>query len=322
MEYPLVTAIVLSYNHARFVVECLDGVRAQNYPNLELIVNDDASRDNSAEVIQAWLAKSDIRFRFLKSEVNMGLCRSLNNAISHAHGRYISGIAADDVWLPGKLLGQVEIMERLPERVGVLYSDALQINEGGEMLPERFIDSHRQFETKPSGSIHNILWEGNFIPAMTTLVRRSCYEKVGPYDEKLFFEDWDMWLRISRAFDFAYTEGVSAKYRKVSSSMVRSQWFRILDAMCEMCIKHLRAGTLDAQARKAAVLQLHRKAMTSFHEGTPAHKRNLMQALIRKPTAKIMARCAFAWSGLGADGFERARALCVGKRRSWSNGKA
>jgi glycosyltransferase involved in cell wall biosynthesis len=322
MEYPLVSAIVLSYNHARYAVECLEGVRAQNYPNLELIVNDDASRDDSAAVIQAWLDKSNIPHRFLRNKINAGICRSMNNALSHARGKYISGIAADDVWLPGKLLGQVQMMERMPERVGVLYSDALQMDESGAPLPGGFIDSHRHFATKPSGNIHNLLWEGNFIPAMTTLVRRHCYETTGPFDEKLFFEDWDMWLRISRGFEFAYSETVSAKYRKVSTSMVRAHWFRILDAMCEMCVKHLRAGTLDAQARKAAVSQLHRKAMCSFHEGTPAHKRNLMQALMRKPSPRIIARCAFAWCGLGADGFERARALCLGKRRSLSNGKA
>ena len=64
MRYPLVTAIVLCYNHARFVVECLESVKAQNYPNLELIVNDDASRDDSAAVIQAWLSKNNIPHRF------------------------------------------------------------------------------------------------------------------------------------------------------------------------------------------------------------------------------------------------------------------
>src|SRR5437868_7150756 len=108
MEYPLVSAEVLCYNHARFVVECLESVKLQNYPNLELIVNDDASTDNSAALIEAWLAENkSIPHRFIHNKVNRGLCRTLNNALGQASGKYFCGIAADDAWLPGKLLNQV-----------------------------------------------------------------------------------------------------------------------------------------------------------------------------------------------------------------------
>jgi glycosyltransferase involved in cell wall biosynthesis len=99
-EWPLVSAIMLCYNQARFVVECLDGIKAQNYPNLELIVHDDASKDDSVAVIKGWLSKnSGIRHRFLRSESNLGICRSLNRAMSHTRGKYICGITADDIWL-------------------------------------------------------------------------------------------------------------------------------------------------------------------------------------------------------------------------------
>lgn len=313
-QYPLVTAIVLCYNHARFVVECLEGVKAQNYPNLELIVNDDASRDDSVAVIQAWLAKSGIPHRFLRQEANQGICRSANLTLSLARGKYISGIAADDVWLPGKLLAQVELMERLPEKFGVVYSDALQMDEGGRLLPERFIDSHRRFKTMPAGNIHNILWEGNFIPAMTTLIRRDCFEKVGMYDETLFYEDWDIFLRISRCFDFAYSDEVSAKYRKVGTSMIRSQWARILDAMCQICVKHLNQGDLEPAARREALSQLRAKAIRSFYEMTPGHRRNLRWTLMNQPSPGVAARCLFAWAGLGPKSFERVRAIVGGSK--------
>ena len=187
-------------------------------------MNDDASRDDSAAVIQAWLAKSNIPHRFLRNTTNQGLCRSLNKALSHARGKHICCIAADDVWLPDKLLTQVKMMERLPEKVGVVYSDALQMDEGGEILPERFTAANKSFAVMPQGNILQTLWEGNFIPAMTTLVRRECYNRVGLFDENLFFEDWDMWLRIAHCFEFAYSDCVSAKYRLVSSSMVRAQF--------------------------------------------------------------------------------------------------
>jgi cellulose synthase/poly-beta-1,6-N-acetylglucosamine synthase-like glycosyltransferase len=321
MQYPLVSAIVLCYNQARFVVECLEGVKAQDYPNLELVVNDDASKDDSVAVIEGWLAKNSIPHHFLKNKTNQGICRSVNNTLRQARGKYISGIAADDVWLPGKLRTQVEILERLPEKVGVVYSDALQMDESGNLLPERFIDSHRRFETMPAGNVHNILWEGNFIPAMTTLIRRDCFEKVGMYDETLFYEDWDMFLRISRRFDFAYSNEVSAKYRIVGTSMIRSQWARMLDAMCQVCVKHLKQGNLEPAARHAALSQLRAKAICSFYEMTPRHKQNLRWALMNKLSPGVAARCLFAWAGLGPKSFERVRAV-LGGSKSHGNRRA
>ena len=278
MSYPLVSAIVLCYNHARFVVECLDGIKAQQYPNLELIIHDDASRDNSAEVIQAWLGRCNIPHKFLRQKTNQGICRSLNYALSHASGKYISGIATDDVWLPNKLLGQVELMERLPARVGVVYSDALQIDEAGQFLSWKFIEGHRRFETMPQGDIHHILWEGNFIPAMTTLVRSECYRQVGLFDEALFYEDWDMWLRISRSFDFVYSPEISAKYRFVATSMARAQRARMLDANCQICVKHLDQGGLSEVARRTALRKLFDFAIVSIRERTPGYRRNFLNA--------------------------------------------
>jgi glycosyltransferase involved in cell wall biosynthesis len=288
-------------------------VKAQNYPNLELIVNDDASRDDSAAVIQAWLSKNNIPHRFIRQETNQGVCRSSNQAMSLARGKYISGIAADDVWLPGKLLTQVELMERLPEKYGVVYSDALQMDENGRLLLEKFIHTHRHFETMPAGNIHTILWEGNFIPAMTTLIRRDCFEKVGMYDESLYVEDWDMWLRLSRFFEFAYSDKILAKYRLVSTSMVRSNLGAVLDAMCQVCLKHLKGGDLEGEARRAAVLQLQSNAMLGFQYRSPGHKRNLLQALRYKASVGTMAGCIFAWCRLGFDRYARTRAIFRGR---------
>ena len=140
-EWPLVSAIMLCYNQARFAVECLEAIKAQDYPNLELIINDDASKDDSVAVIDQWLAKNpQIPNVFLRSKVNLGICRSLNNAMRQTKGKYISGIAADDVWLPGKLRNQVTLMESLPSKVCLVYGDSLQMDEQGNTLPLKFLN--------------------------------------------------------------------------------------------------------------------------------------------------------------------------------------
>ena len=244
---------------------------------------------------------------FLRAETNQGLCRSLNRALSQARGKYITGIAADDVWLPGKLLGQVERMEKLPANVGVIYSDALQIDESGNLLPNRFIETHRKFEKMPEGNIHRVLWGGNFIPAMTTLTRRECYERVGLYDEALFYEDWDMWLRIARCFEFAYCNEVSAKYRIVSTSMINSQRKRVIDAACQVCLKHLRGGGLNHETRKAAGYLLYNHAISSYEHKSLSHRRNLLQALRFRPTPGLALRCIYAFCGVSSEKFARLR---------------
>lgn len=318
-EWPLVSAIVLCYNQARFVVECLEAIKAQNYPNLELIINDDASKDGSMDVIENWLAKNpEIRHVLLRSKVNLGICRSLNNAYRQAKGKYFSGIAADDAWLPNKLFNQVRLMESLPAKVGLVYSDAMQMDEQGNPLPLRFFeaaDRNRGFSEMPQGDIQVALWHSNFIPPMTTLIRRECFDRVGLYDESLFAEDWDMWLRISRHYEFAFSPDPSARYRIVRTSATNGQFSRLLDDMCRTCVKHLKPGGLRPEARKAAGAKLHSLATSSFWRKSPRHKQNLLQALRFHPSGGALVRCLLAWSGLSGTEFEMLRKLVCGPRR-------
>ena len=246
-DYPLVTAFVGCYNHSRFVEECLDSVRNQTYPKLEVIIFDDCSKDNSVCVIQNWLKKYQLHWRFISHTRNRGICASLNEVLQLARGKYISMVAADDVWLPDKTSRQVEIMEQMPTDIGVLYSDAFQINENSETLPQMFIEGYRKFVVPPEGFLFDVLWEGNFIPAMTTLIRRDCFTEVGMYDEDLCFEDWDMWMRISRKFRFAYDDIPEAEYRVISSSAVRTM-SDALDRSIELFrIKYFWRGWLNAE---------------------------------------------------------------------------
>ncbi len=221
---PLVTVIATCYNHARFVVEALESIRCQTYPNIELIIADDCSTDDSAERIRAWVDEQGVECHLRLHDRNQGLCRTLNEALSLASGKYIALISTDDVWLPDKTARQVMIMEALPESVAVVYSDAYVINEDGERLPGRYIQSRVQRPDTPEGDVfHTLLRDWCFIPAMATLIRRSCLDAVGPYDESLVFEDVDMWLRLARRYRFAFDSTVSASYRILPGSLFRSR---------------------------------------------------------------------------------------------------
>ncbi|RYD77165.1 MAG: glycosyltransferase, partial [Verrucomicrobiaceae bacterium] len=150
------------------------------------------------------------------------LCRTLNQALAVAKGEYVAIIATDDLWLPDKLRIQVEALEKSPPEVGLIYSDAYRIDEAGNLLPGLFIESHRSLEKMPEGDILKVLIKGNFLPAMTPLIRRAVYDKVGHFDERLCYEDWDMWLRIAQQYQFAFCPTITAKYRIVGTSMSRT----------------------------------------------------------------------------------------------------
>ena len=87
----------------------------------------------------------------------------------------------------------------------------------------RFIESHRNLPNPPEGSIFGTLIAGNFIPALATLSRLECIQAVGGYDEALFFEDWDMWLKLADRYHFSFLPEIRAQYRVVADSMAHSE---------------------------------------------------------------------------------------------------
>lgn len=218
-QTPLVSIVTLCYNHTAYVIKALESVRSQDYKNIQWIIVDDCSSDNTVHLIKDWIEKYQISCHFIVHKSNQGVIKTLNEAISLTKGKYIALIPGDDIWVPGKLAYQVNQMEQLPEKVGVLYSDSYKIDHHGNLLDHRFIETYRKFSSPPTGDIFLDLIKGNFIPGSTLLIRRCCFDKVGLFDENLHYEDWDMWLRIACHYDFFFSEQVSAYYRIALNSL-------------------------------------------------------------------------------------------------------
>jgi glycosyltransferase involved in cell wall biosynthesis len=310
-NYPLVTVFVGCYNQSRFVEECLDSVRHQTYPNLQVIMFDDCSKDNSVSVIDTWLKKHRIDWQFILHKRNIGICASLNEVLRLARGKYISMVAADDVWLPDKTARQVEMMEQMAEDVGVLYSDAFQIDENGETLPQMFIEAHRKFVVPPEGFLFDVLWEGNFIPAMTTLIRRECFTHVGTYDEDLCFEDWDMWMRMSRTFRFAYDKIPAAKYRIVSTSAFRTMSKAIRRSVDLLKVKYFCRGWLNAAQGKDGALLLDGVVWRLYRVDSNIPLLLKITLLKQNCSAKTICLVVCSTCGLSFATFQQILAFCV-----------
>ena len=248
---PLVSMIVLCYNQARFVVETLESVRAQTYKNTELIIIDDCSTDDSVAIIERWLQETGTACTFIRHEKNMGVCKTVNDALAHATGKYISMIASDDLWLPDKIDRQVQLMEAEPEEVGVVYSQAFRIDEEGRPLPGIHTGANFELAEMPQGNVLDMMVRGWVVQPQTALIRRSCYDRVGVYDEALPWEDLDMFFRIARHYSFAYSPAPSAKYRFHQSSLSRSDPCRVCEGLCTIFRKQLRLGGLTEPQRAA-----------------------------------------------------------------------
>jgi len=227
-------------------------------------------------------------------------------------------VAADDVWQPDKTSRQVEMMEQMPGDVGVLYSDAFQIDENGESLPQMFIESHRESVVPPEGFLFDMLWEGNFIPAMTTLIRRDCFTKVGTYDEDLCFEDWDMWMRISRIFRFAYDKTPAAKYRVVSTSAFRTRFEAMRRSVELLKVKYLFRGWLNAGQERSAALALEGSVSRLYQLGSHISLRWKITLLKRNCSAKTICLIVCSTCRLSFTTFQRIVAFGVAlKRMIW-----
>ena len=305
----LVSTIVLSYNQSRFVLETLESVRAQTYKATQLIIVDDCSSDDSVATIERWLHENKIDCTFIRHEKNQGICKSLNDALGVATAKYVSMVASDDVWLPDKIARQVEIMESQPDHVGILYSDAFQIDEHGHPLPDMFIGAHRKLGEMPQGQILSTLLEGNFIPAMTTLVRRSCYDVVGLYDEHLPWEDWDMWLRLARHYSFLYSSTPSAKYRHHQNSYSHSDAERMLKQSFKICLKQFDLGDLTEYQESKITQMLLNSSEYLYSSNDGETPKNLLALWRASGSKKARWMYMFAKSGVSFRNWQRANGL-------------
>lgn len=282
---PLVTVIALCYNHARFLRETLESIRAQTYEAIQWIIVDDASQDGSPAVIRQWVSDRGIDCTLLLHERNMGICASLNDGLSHAKGEYVAIVATDDVWLPEKISLQVAAMEALPSHVGVVYSDAAVVDEQGRALRPSIL-AWWGFEEPPQGDIFHQLLELNPVPAPTALIKRACFDVVGGYDETLAFEDLDMWLRTSRHFHFAYVGGVVALYRQVGTSMLHVQSSRILESSVRARLKWLGSGPESDRLLRRTVPN---SVLTLYRLGDPNVRQHVGVSLRLGPGPRTLA---------------------------------
>jgi len=213
-NYPLVTVICLCFNHQDYVIQALQSVINQTYSNIQLIVADDASEDDSQKIISKFIINHP-EIIFIKNEQNLGNCSTFNKAFAFAKGKYIIDLSADDLLLNNRVSKQVTDLEELPEKYGVIFSDVFYINEKTEIIGRQ----NKPQKIIPSGDIYEKVLESFFISSPSMMIRKSVLDDLGGYDENLAYEDFDFWVRSSRKYFYYYSPDALTLKRKLPSSL-------------------------------------------------------------------------------------------------------
>jgi len=205
---PLISVIIPVYNGEKTIRETIESVLNQTFQDFELIVINDGSQDTTVEIVEGI---QDPRLK-LFSYPNAGQATSRNRGFSHAVGKYISFLDADDLWTPDKLEAQLKALQENPQ-AAVAYSWTNYIDESGQYLRQGSY-------VKVSGDVFKNLLVVNFLEnGSNPLIRAKALTEVGGFDGSLTpAEDWDMWLRLAARYHFVAVPSPQILYRVSATS--------------------------------------------------------------------------------------------------------
>jgi glycosyltransferase involved in cell wall biosynthesis len=207
---PLVSVLMPSYNHERYISEAIEGVLNQTFADFELIIIDDASKDKSKEIIKIYKEK-DSRIRTIFHNENKGIARTLNDGFEEAKGKFIAFTASDDVWVKDKLKKQLEVLEKNEDLV--VWSESLIIDALGNPAGEFFTQKYRASKRKESGDIFEELLKGNYICATSVILKRENLKDIR-FDEQLkYLNDYKFAVDLARRYKFYFIPEPLAMYR-------------------------------------------------------------------------------------------------------------
>lgn len=280
MAEPLVSVVIPVHNAERYVAETLDSVFAQTYPDIEVVVVDDGSSDDSE------LALAPYRDRIVYiNQANAGVSAARNAGIRRATGEYVAFLDADDLWEPDKLAIQVA---RLGETgAALVHSNASYMDESGNPRPPHIPD----FPYACEGMCFNRLFlDGNGLMTSSVMVRRQCLEEAGLFTVGVAYaEDYELWLKIAFRWPLAWCPQALVRYRLHERAATAQAKPEHKATELRMLLRLLRetAESFSGQERKALKQRLfhlhHTLARQYAKSGSLSSVIHVLHALRLKP---------------------------------------
>lgn len=230
MEKPLVSVLVVTYNSDEYIEETLDSVKNQTYQNLELIVTDDGSTDNTISKVEQWLSVNSNRFvnsTVVTVDKNTGVSANYNRGVRSCNGEWIKNVDGDDLLLPNCIEDNVQYVGEHSE-INVLFSDLLLWKFEGQWVKKPYNDSEKLKEFGKLTCEEQLLSiaQYNVLPSQTCFVR-ACLLRENPYNEQYVgIEDYPMWFHLIKSHNKVYfMDKFTALYRVCESTTVSNQRF-------------------------------------------------------------------------------------------------
>jgi glycosyltransferase involved in cell wall biosynthesis len=208
----LISVIVPTYNRAQLLTRAIQSILAQTYSDLEVIVVDDASTDDTqGQLINIKLL--DQRISYLRHEVNQGAQVARNTGIRAARGNYIAFLDSDNEWLPSKLERQMALFAQASNSLGVVYCGYKIISQNEEI--------NKLIFPKYRGYIYQLALQNWVADTSTIVVRREILEKIHGFDENIpAFQEWDLCIRLARECEFDFVPKCLTLYHQHASPSI------------------------------------------------------------------------------------------------------
>jgi glycosyltransferase involved in cell wall biosynthesis len=209
-----------SYNNSAFIKQSIESVLSQNYSNIELIVIDDGSTDNSIEILSEYQGRI-----ILSKQENKGAAAARNHGIRLATGDFICFLDSDDIWLQGKIKAQINFLLNNPDFIACYCG--WKSWDGKKIPLDTESNDPEHLQIDQTGWIYLQLLKSSIISTITVLMKAEIVKKVGFFDESLIVgEDHDYWLRLSRLGKIAKLKNNYSLYRRNINSITRKMYFK------------------------------------------------------------------------------------------------
>ena len=245
MHEKLVSVVIPTHNRGDLITETIESVLAQSYGNIEIIVVDNGSTDDTEEVIKKINAPN---LQYIKQENSGGPAGPRNHGVRRSSGEYIAFLDSDDIWLGDKIKRQVEIFEKMPE-VGLVFCQCRFFGKeyhGKTIYPVK----------ASSGNVFDDIINGNFVPTVSVVCRRAALTETGAFDESIklrAFEDYELWMRIAYKHRFYFINEPLCLLRMHSQSMLGSDNLKShLGAFRALCSAVNKINFSEKQLKRSA----------------------------------------------------------------------
>ena len=270
-----ISVVIPAYNKANLTIKTIESVLGQTYGNIEVIVVDDGSTDDTKNKLQSF----GDRIHYIYKQ-NGGACSARNVGIKQATGEYIALLDCDDIFDSEKIAKSVECLEKNPD-YGFVHTGMLFINGDDDVISDQGISDY-----PTSGWIASRLILKSFICNSTVVIRKECFKEVGYFDEKIFIPaDWDMWLRLSEKYKAAYIDDKLTSYRVADSYTASNMETAINEAVYVLDKAFSRNNHISSGLKKRCLANVYFSygldyaAMQDFKKS----RETLLKAVLNKP---------------------------------------